>query len=33
MMDEIASTAGGSRFGNKFKTTDFEKNFKEWINN
>ena len=26
--DEIASTAGGSRFGNKFKTTDYDKNFK-----
>lgn len=25
--DEIAATAGGSRFGNKFKTTDHEKNF------
>jgi hypothetical protein len=28
MADEIASTAGGNRFGNKFKATDFEKNFK-----
>ena len=27
MADEIAATAGGNRFGNKFKTTDFEKNF------
>ncbi|CDW79570.1 4a-hydroxytetrahydrobiopterin dehydratase [Stylonychia lemnae] len=26
--EEIAATAGGNRFGNKFKTTDFEKNFK-----
>eukprot|EP00347_Sterkiella_histriomuscorum_P009764 403339982 len=25
--DEIAATAGGNRFGNKFKTTDHEKNF------
>lgn len=27
--DEIAKTAGGSRFGNKFKTTDYEKSFKQ----
>ena len=26
--DEIAMTAGGSRFGNKFKTTDYDKSFK-----
>ena len=26
--DEIAATAGGNRFGNKFKSTDFEKSFK-----
>ena len=26
--DEIAALAGGSRFGNKFKATDYDKNFK-----
>ena len=26
--DEIAATAGGNRFGNKFKSTDYDKNFK-----
>ena len=25
---EIASMAGGKRFGNKFKTTDYDKKFK-----
>ena len=27
--DEIAMTAGGSRFGNKFKATDYDKSFKQ----
>ena len=26
--DEIAAMAGGSRFGNKFKTTVYDKNFR-----
>ena len=26
--DEIAALAGGSRFGNKFKSTDYDKKFK-----
>ena len=26
--DEIANSAGGNRFGNKFKTTDYDKSFK-----
>ena len=25
--DEIAAMAGGNRFGNKFKSTDYNKNF------
>ena len=28
MADEVAATAGGSRFGNKFKSSDYEKTFK-----
>ena len=27
--DEIAAMAGGNRFGNKFKSTDYDKNFKQ----
>ena len=26
--DEIAASAGGSRFGNKFRSTDYDKSFK-----